>query len=182
MAPHWANFHEPGPQLWEASPTPISRDMTTNHRPRRRLLDTLSATGCCLWLAFILVLPGCHRSSLELAPVHGKVMIDGKTLFQGKVMFAPVAKVDAVNPGKPGWGDIQADGSFRLTTIKKDDGAVVGEHRVTIMNSDEKLPKGVPAFSRLIVPKKAIVAANTDNEINFAFSSSEVKKLSEDNH
>ena len=131
---------------------------------------------------FFAALPACNRSTLELAPVHGKVMIDSKPLFQGKVMFAPVAKGDSVRPGKPAWGNIQPDGTFRLTTLKKDDGAVVGEHWVTIMNSDEKLPKGVPEFARLIVPKKATVAANNDNEINFAFSSSDVKKLAEDNH
>jgi hypothetical protein len=133
-------------------------------------------------MVFFLALSGCNRSSLELAPVHGKVTIDNKPLFQGKVMFAPVAKGDHVNAGKPAWGNIQSDGTFRLTTYKNDDGAVVGEHWVTIMNSDEKLPKGVPAFSRLIVPKKVTVAANNDNEINFAFSSSDIKKLSEDNH
>ena len=131
---------------------------------------------------FCIALSGCNRSTLELAPVHGKVMIDSKPLFQGKVMFAPVAKGDSVRPGKPAWGNIQPDGTFRLTTLKKDDGAVVGEHWVTIMNSDEKLPKGVPEFARLIVPKKATVAPNNDNEINFAFSSSDVKKLAEDNH
>jgi hypothetical protein len=114
--------------------------------------------------------------------VHGKVTIDSKPLFQGKVMFAPVAKGHNVNPGKPAWGAIQPDGTFRLTTLEKDDGAIVGDHRVTIMNSDEKLPKGVPEFARLIVPKMATVAANNDNEINFAFSSSDVKKLAEDNH
>jgi hypothetical protein len=114
--------------------------------------------------------------------VHGKVAIDKKPLFQGKVMFAPVAKGDDVNPGKPAWGNIQPDGTFRLTTNKRDDGAVVGEHWVTIVNSDEKLPKGVPEFARLIVPKKATVAANGDNEINFAFSSSDVKKFAEDSH
>jgi hypothetical protein len=97
-------------------------------------------------------------------------------------MFAPVAKGDNVNPGKPAWGSIQSNGTFRLTTYKRDDGAVVGEHWVTIMNSDEKLPEGVPEFSRLIVPKKANVAANTDNEINFAFAGSEVKKFAEDSH
>jgi hypothetical protein len=133
-------------------------------------------------LALFVALSGCSRSSLELAPVHGKVTIDSKPLFQGKVMFAPVAKGDNTHPGKPAWGDIQSDGTFRLTTLTKDDGAVVGEHWVTIMNSDEKLPKGVPMFARLIVPKKAAVAANNDNEINFTFSSSDVKKLGEDNH
>src|SRR3954467_6373676 len=156
--------------------------MTTAHRPQRGLLHSLSKHHCRLWLMFFVALAGCNRSTLELAPVHGKITIDNKPLFQGKVMFAPVANGNGVNPGKPAWGNIQPDGAFRLTTYKNDDGAIVGEHWVTIMNSDEKLPKGVPAFSRLIVPKKAAVAANTDNEINFAFSSNDVKKLGEDNH
>src|SRR3954464_589664 len=133
-------------------------------------------------LVLFVTLSSCSRSSLDLAPVRGKVTIDNKPLFQGKVMFAPAAKGDNTHPGKPAWGNIESDGTFRLTTLTKDDGAVVGEHWVTIMNSDEKLPKGVPTFARLIVPKKAAVAANTDNEINFAFSSNDVKKLGEDNH
>jgi hypothetical protein len=158
------------------------RDMTTDHRPRRGLVHSLLTYSRFQWLVFFVALPGCKPSSLELAPVHGKITIDSKPLFQGKVMFGPVAKGDNVNPGKPAWGNIQSDGTFRLTTYKNDDGAVVGEHWVTIMNSDEKLPKSVPEFSRLIVPKKAAVAANTDNEINLAFSSSDVKKFAEDSH
>jgi hypothetical protein len=150
----------------------MNRDITTKLTARRGYL----------WLALIVALPGCNRSSFELAPVHGRVTIDNKPLFQGKVMFAPVAKGNGVNPGKPAWGNIQPDGTFRLTTYKNDDGAIVGEHLVTIMNSDEKLPTGVPAFARLIVPKKATVVANNDNEINFTFAGSDVKKFAEDNH
>src|SRR5262245_12689786 len=112
--------------------------MTTEQFARRRFL----------WLALLVALPGCNRSPVDIAPVYGKVTIDNKPLFQGKVMFAPVAKGNSVNPGKPAWGNIQPDGSFRLTTYKNNDGAIVGEHMVTIMNSDEKLPKGVPEFSR----------------------------------
>jgi hypothetical protein len=97
-------------------------------------------------------------------------------------MFAPVAKGSDVNPGKPAWANIKPDGTYRLTTYKNEDGAVVGEHWVTIMNSEEKLPEGVPEFSRLIVPKKSTVAANSDNEINFAITGSDVKKFAEDSH
>src|SRR5215203_981465 len=141
--------------------------MSKHNQPRRDLMDGLPALSCFLWLVLLLALPGCNRTSLNLAPVHGKITIDNKPLFQGKVMFAPVAKGDDVNPGKPAWGNIQSNGTFRLTTNKTDDGAVVGEHWVTIMNSEEKLPEGVPEFARLIAPKKATVAAKTDNEINF---------------
>lgn len=154
--------------------------MTPNHRPLRGLLHSLPIRRRCVWFALFIALPGCNRSSIELAPVHGKVTIDNKPLFQGKVRFAPVAKGEDVNPGKPAWGNIQPDGTFRLTTNKNHDGAAIGEHWVTIMNSEEKLPKGVEEFSRLLVPKKATVAANNDNEINFAFSNSDVEKFSED--
>src|SRR6188472_1039406 len=155
--------------------------MTIVHRPRRGLLNKSAARWRYVLFVFFIALPGCNRSSSELAPVHGKVTIDNKPLFQGRVMFAPVAKGN-VNPGKPAWGNIQSDGTFRLTTYKTGDGAIVGEHFVTIINSDEKLPAGVPAFSRLIVPKKAAVAADIENEINIAFAGSDVKKLAEDNH
>jgi hypothetical protein len=170
----------PADSLWEASPTPMNHDMTSDRLPQTSYLHTLSTRHCCLYLAFLVALPGCNRSSIELAPVHGKVTIDSKPLFQGKVRFAPVAKGDNVNSGKSAWGNIQPDGTFRLTTNKNNDGAAIGEHWVTIMNSEEKLPKGVKEFSRLLIPKTATVAANTDNEINFAFSNSDVNKFSED--
>ena len=146
------------------------------------LVAWLSTRRCLICVALIAAVTGCSRSNLDVAPVHGKVTIDGKSLFQGKVMFAPVAKGDSVHPGKPAWGNIQPDGTFRLTTLKQDDGAIVGEHWVTIINSDEKLPAGVPFFARLIVPKKATIVAGTDNEINFAFAGTEIRKFSEDNH
>src|SRR5256885_12551631 len=94
-------------------------------------------------LVFFSDLAGCHRSPLELAPTHGKVTIANKPLTSGKVRFAAIAKGDDVNPGKPAWGKIESDGTFRLTTYRNDDGAVVGDHWVTIINSEEDLPKGV---------------------------------------
>jgi hypothetical protein len=127
----------------------------------------------------LIVLAGCNRTSLDIAPVHGKVTVDGKPLAKAKIRFAPTAKGNT-DPGKPAWGEIQADGTYRLTTYKNDDGAVVGEHWVTILNPDEELPAGVPDFSRLMVRNKAQVAAAKDNEINFALSSDEVKKSRED--
>ncbi len=123
---------------------------------------------------------GCNRESLDLAPVHGIVSVDGKPLFQGKVMFAPVAKGDNTNPGKPAWSHIQPNGAYRLTTHKANDGAVVGEHWATIINSEEKLPKGVPNFSRFIVPKKMLVAAGKDNQIDIELTNEIIKENRED--
>jgi len=128
---------------------------------------------------FAVILVGCHRTSLDIAPVHGKVTVDGKPLAKAKVRFAPTAKGNT-DPGKPAWGEIQADGTYQLTTYKTGDGAIVGEHWVTILNPDEELPDGVPDFSRLMVRNKAQVATGKDNEINFALTSDDFKKSRED--
>jgi hypothetical protein len=130
--------------------------------------------------AALLIASGCSRSAFEVAPVHGVVAVDDKPLFQGKVMFAPVAKGDSPNPGKPAWGDIGSNGTFRLTTFKKDDGAVVGEHWVTIVNSAEQLPEGVPKFARFMVPKKVTVAPEKDNQIDIKLTSEVVREYTED--
>jgi hypothetical protein len=125
------------------------------------------------------VATGCGRSSFEIAPVHGAVSVDGKPLFQGKVMFAPRAKGER-DPGKPAWGEIAKDGAYRLTTFKKDDGAVVGEHWITIINSNEELPEGVPEFARFMAPKPVTVAPGKDNRIDVQLTSAIIKEYRED--
>ena len=95
-------------------------------------------------------------------------------------MFAPVAKGDGANPGKPAWGKIAKDGTYRLTTYPADDGAVVGEHWVTIINSDEELPEDVPEFARIILPDKMTVAAGKDNQLDIELTSEVIKENRED--
>jgi hypothetical protein len=90
------------------------------------------STTAAITVAGILFLSsGCTKSPYELAPVHGAVTVDGKPLTKGKVMFAPVAK-DGANPGKPAFGWLGPDGRFELTTYHDGDGAIVGDHWVTI--------------------------------------------------
>ena len=122
---------------------------------------------------------GCGKESFDVAPVHGLINVDGKPLFQGKVMFAPIAKGEQ-NPGKPAWSEIASDGAYRLTTFKKDDGAVVGDHWVTIINSKEALPDDVPEFARLMLPKPVSVAGDKDNKIDIQLTSDIIEKNRED--
>jgi len=126
-----------------------------------------------------LVTAGCGGESYDVAPVHGIVSVDGKPLFQGKVMFAPVSKGTG-NPGKPAWSSIESDGKYRLRTFKKDDGAVIGDHWVTIINSEEELPVGVPEFARFMVPKTVSVAPGKDNEIDIKLTSKTIAENRED--
>jgi len=75
-------------------------------------------------------MPGCGSNHPETAKVKGTVLIDGAPLTKGTVQFYP-------DEGQPARGEIQPDGSFELTTFKtKGDGAVLGEHTVTVQATE----------------------------------------------
>lgn len=76
---------------------------------------------------------GCGGGSDDpsTASVSGKVTRNGQPVSGGSVMFSPVSSADKKQPGKPGAGDVGADGSYTLSTYNKGDGAVIGKHRVT---------------------------------------------------
>jgi hypothetical protein len=131
-------------------------------------------------LAASLAVAGCDRSPYQLAPVHGTVTVADKPMFQGKVMFGPIARPGEENPGKPAFGAIQADGQYRLTTFNPDDGAIVGEHWATIINVEEDLPDGVPEFARVTYPEKVTVVPGQDNRIDLRFSRETIRKYRED--
>jgi hypothetical protein len=80
---------------------------------------------------------GCGSSSPKGAPtlpVKGKVTYKGQPLTKGRVVFEPDGA------GKEAYGDIQPDGSFVLSTYKKDDGAVIGNHRVMVTDVAKSVP------------------------------------------
>ena len=83
------------------------------------------------------VTAGCSGGRLPMAAVQGKVTYHGKPLEFGSVIFQPQA-------GPTASGPIQADGSFRLSTYGRDDGAVLGKHQVLITCYDNQRPAGAP--------------------------------------
>lgn len=72
---------------------------------------------------FCLIASGC--GGLTLGQVSGQVKSNGKIVTQGTIMFHPEKGPTAV-------GTIQPDGTYTLSTLKPNDGALVGSHRVTI--------------------------------------------------
>jgi hypothetical protein len=83
----------------------------------------------CLITLSMIVTGGCAKK-LKTYPVKGKVTFkDGSPLTKGWVEFEPVDAEDKVNAS----GEIQADGTFVLGTLKTDDGAVAGRHRVIVV-------------------------------------------------
>jgi len=62
------------------------------------------------------------------APVQGKISYQDKPLERGTVVFFPKSG------GKTATGTIQPDGSYTLSTYSQGDGALLGEHNVTVIS------------------------------------------------
>ena len=78
----------------------------------------------CICMLFV---AGCGGSDLpELGTVFGRVTLDGQPVAEAIVNFAPV------NPGRPSTAETDADGNYDLVYLPDVEGAVVGEHAVTI--------------------------------------------------
>lgn len=73
------------------------------------------------------LLGGCSGSRPDRAAVSGVIVYQGKPVSNVVVTFHPTAG------GRPGVATTDAEGKFRLTTFEAGDGAVLGEHVVTIM-------------------------------------------------
>lgn len=92
---------------------------------------------CCALLglflsAVILSTAGCGKG--KTIKVEGVVTLDGKPLPGATVSFMPVGE------GRPASGRTDADGRFRLTTYRTDDGALPGDYKVVVVvkEADEK--------------------------------------------
>ena len=96
--------------------TPMLRTLNPQHVTRR--------AGLLLGLVCLIGVLGCGGSA-DLGSVTGTVTLDGKPLDHGTVYFLPEA-------GHGAEGEIQSDGTYRLGTYGKSDGALVGEHRVGV--------------------------------------------------
>ena len=149
--------------------------------------------GVILQLLLLGTFAGCGKHPYELAPVSGTVTIDGQPVTQANVMFAPIAKGEKDAAGKPAFGSLGPDGHFVLTTYDEADGAVIGEHWVTIIhvaeqNNDWPAPKTAekpnktsaknPKFSRITVPRTVNVVADQDNHIDIQLKADEVARFS----
>ena len=77
-------------------------------------------------LSLVALSIGCGPPALKLVPVSGVVTVDGKPIEGAAVMFSPEAG------GRPAVGLTDAMGHFQLTTLKANDGALVGSHLVTV--------------------------------------------------
>jgi len=81
-------------------------------------------------------LAGCGSS--KIAPVSGRVMLNGSPLARASVTFAPIGGKNNQEPGPSSAGITDADGRYTLSLIGQDGrGAVVGKHKVRIALQEE---------------------------------------------
>ena len=139
-------------------------------------------TSAFVTLFAFLPLGGCSKAPFEVAPAAGRVTIDGEPFSSGKVMFAPVAKQGEINAGRAAMAPLERDGSFTLGTYKIDDGAVVGEHWVTIIStgqdSGNAASRRVPKFDRFTVPTGTFtVVAGQENRFDIEISAEQIRRF-----
>jgi hypothetical protein len=95
---------------------------------------------------FVLTCWGCGSGSgtlPSLVPVKGIVKYKGQPLTKGTVRFEPDGY------GRMATAQIQPDGTFVLSTLSKDDGAVAGLHKVSIRDTG-------PSSKKELIPKKYV--------------------------
>ena len=124
---------------------------------------------------------GCGQSGLELFPVQGQVMLDGKPLADAGVTFLPAEK------GPSASGTTDTDGRFELMTTNSI-GAIRGTHSVVIAKrkyvpikpGEEPVPGGLRAEwyspKKYANPSTSGLSADVgegDNKFDFELSSKE---------
>jgi hypothetical protein len=77
---------------------------------------------------------GCTGSTNrpKVAPVSGKVTHNGQPVTAGDVTFTPDGGTGG-SAAHIATGQIEPDGTYRLTTFNSGDGAVLGTHKVTVV-------------------------------------------------
>ncbi|QDT29279.1 hypothetical protein Enr10x_46300 [Gimesia panareensis] len=96
-------------------------------------------------LLALFISAGCGGKSEDLpetVAVSGVVTYKGNPVPEATIMLYPV------QGRKPASGRSDAEGKFTLTTFNKDDGALPGEHQVTV-NAFQSTPEGVSMKSSI---------------------------------
>ena len=116
---------------------------------------------------FLLVVAGCGQAGPDVAPVRGRVTLDGRPLEAADVIFQPDGDKS------PSFGRTDKDGRYELGYKRGMPGALVGSHTVSIaVNLEIKRgPQPVPARYRVNSELRREVESGKDNVIDFELSS-----------
>lgn len=132
-----------------------------------------------LVLAPVCLLVGCFGSD-KIVPVSGVVTLDGEPLSGAVVGFEPIAQEGDLEAGYGSYAKTDDDGRYTLRSLKNEDGAMVGQHRVSVSTvvgkegpngemlglTKERVPSRYNNDTQLVieVPPGGTDAANLDLE------------------
>jgi len=136
---------------------------------------------------FVVCIIGCSNEPFQIAPVSGRVTLDGKPVEKASVMFQPVATNGNINPGPGSYAITDGDGRYALKLIGLEKpGAAVGLQKVRIANfmepgdttddrPDKKSPKPtvkIPGwYNRIDAILEFDVRPRNNQDVDFALSS-----------
>jgi hypothetical protein len=85
-----------------------------------------------VWVAMMVLVAGCSRGNKELAPVSGRITLDGKPIKNTDIAFYPEQE------GKsPSVGITDQDGHYELAYKRGVMGGMIGKNTVRISTSPE---------------------------------------------
>jgi hypothetical protein len=93
----------------------------------------------------LLGLAGCGGP--RLYPVHGKVTWENGA--EASELVGGLVICESVDGRVGARGDIEKDGSFRLSTYKPGDGVLPGKHRVAVVEYSPREPPPPPTIDRM---------------------------------
>lgn len=122
--------------------------------PAARLSQAAVVARAVALAALVALATGCSGDH-AIAPVAGRVTLNGAPLAGAAVTFQPVTKDKAENVASGSYGHTDADGRFTLRLVSNDrPGAMVGMHAVTI-----SLGQGPASGDALPAPSHKVPAA-----------------------
>lgn len=93
---------------------------------------------CRALLCVAAAMAGCDDGPDNMAEVSGKVTLDGQPLSGARVTFTPVGA------GSSSSGVTDSDGHYELSLSRDIEGAVIGEHTVSVTTYAPANPDGDP--------------------------------------
>lgn len=102
-------------------------------------------TAVLLGLIVMGTIGGCGSDPYVLAPVSGRITIDGQPVAELRISFEPVGSAERKYPGPESVGITDDDGRYSLKTMAEAPrrGAVVGKCRVRISSLPSKQRKEI---------------------------------------
>ena len=134
---------------------------------RTLLAMSIKRSSSFAQVLLLAVFTGCGQSGPEVAPVSGRVTLDGQPLASADVSFQPEGAQRASS------GRTNTDGRYQLMFKRGQPGALVGEHTVRISVSREivRNPPQIPARYDTQSELRREVKSGEENVFDFELSS-----------